>query len=59
MDNQNTQVSVSFELLEHVLAAKLSITTKRLLIGMTYMQDREELWRSDDRYIQNLEQAKM
>ncbi|WP_425072422.1 hypothetical protein [Sagittula sp. S175] len=58
MTTQNRQVSITFDLLEQILAAGLSITTMRLLIGMIYMQDRADLWRSDDLYLQHPEQAK-
>lgn len=51
MSTNNTKVSISFELLESILAAGFSITTTRFLIGMIYMQDRTDLWRSDDRYM--------
>lgn len=57
MNTQNTYVSITFNLLEQILAAKLSITTTRLLIAMIYMQDRADLWRSDDLYIQNPDEA--
>ncbi|MCA1334947.1 hypothetical protein [Pseudooceanicola marinus] len=57
MTTQNTHISITFNLLEQILAAKLSITTTRLLIAMIYMQDRADLWRSDDLYIQNPEEA--
>lgn len=52
MSTQNTQVSITSELLEHILAPGISITTARLLIGMIYMQDRADLWRSDDRFVE-------
>lgn len=58
MTTQNTHVSITFELLEQILAAGLSITTTRLLIGMIYMQDRADLWRSDDLHIRNPEEAR-
>lgn len=57
MSTQNTYVSITFNLLEQILAAHLSITTTRLLIAMIYMQDRADLWRSDDLYIRNPEEA--
>jgi hypothetical protein len=51
MTIKNTYVSISFELLKNILSAGFSITTTRLLIGMIYIQDRADLWRSDDRYM--------
>lgn len=57
MSTNNTYVSISFELLENILAAGFSITTTRLLIGMIYVQDRADLWRSDDRYISSPAEA--
>ena len=59
MDTQNTQISITFELLERILAAGLSIATTRILICMIYVQDREALWSTDDRFMQNPEEAKM
>lgn len=59
MDTNNTNVSITFGLLESILGAKFSITTTRLLIGMIYLQDRQELWRTDDRFIQDPDQARM
>ncbi len=51
MSTNNTYISISFELLENILAAGFSITTTRLLIGMIYTQDRSDLWRSDNLYM--------
>ncbi|QPZ91573.1 hypothetical protein [Thioclava electrotropha] len=59
MSDQNKQISVTFELLEQILAAGLSTTTTRLLISMIYMQDRENLWRSDEYFIHKPQDAKM
>lgn len=58
MSTQNTKISITFEFLAQILAAGLSTTTTRLLIGMIYMQDRADLWRSDDLYVHNPEMAR-
>ena len=57
MTTNNTNVSISFELLENILTAGFSITTTRLLIGIIYVQDRADLWRSDDLYMAQPEEA--
>ncbi|WP_150120713.1 MULTISPECIES: hypothetical protein [unclassified Sulfitobacter] len=59
MDTENKNVSITFDLLNSILEAEFSITTTRLLIGMIFLQDRHELWRTDDLYMQDTTRASM